>query len=154
LQADQQPSGVEQYWEGQHNGYRHLKAPVRYRRALIGLPQDTWLVVDYLESKHDHAYRLHWLLADLPYQWDQQQKHLQLATPAGEYHLQLGSLLAQGKASLCRADSENPHSPNLFLDIVWPATVPSSYCQQSLGNPLRRVVSKINMVIFTKQVFT
>jgi hypothetical protein len=108
LQADQQPSGVEQYWEGQHNGYRHLKAPVRYRRALIGLPQDTWLVVDYLESKHDHAYRLHWLLADLPYQWDQQQKHLQLATPAGEYHLQLGSLLAQGKASLCRADSENP----------------------------------------------
>ena len=126
LPADQQPAGVEQYWEGEHNGYLHLKAPVRYRRALIGLPKDTWLIIDCLESQHPHTYRLHWLLDDLPYQWDQQQ--LQLTTPAGEYYFQVGSYPDQGQVSICRANPESPRGwqapyyfyrkPALSLDLT------------------------------------
>lgn len=96
------------YWEGEHDGYRRLRAPVRHRRAIVGLGGGWWLVVDGLASWRAHDYRLHWLLADLPHRWDGDARQLVLRTPAGRYHMRLATLTGGGALSLVRAD---PHSP-------------------------------------------
>jgi hypothetical protein len=108
LSDQSRPSGVEHYWEGEHNGYIRLSAPVRHRRALIGLPEDTWLIVDQLESSAAHTYRLHWLLNDLPYQWDEKRQCVELTTAAGPYFIQLGNLPMVGCSSISRAEQGSP----------------------------------------------
>jgi len=50
------------YWEGEHDGYWRLSAPVRHRRAVLLLRGDLWLVVDHLSSSAEHHYRLNWLV--------------------------------------------------------------------------------------------
>lgn len=50
------------YWEGEHDGYWRLSAPVRHRRAVLLLRGDLWLVVDHLRSSGEHHYRLNWLV--------------------------------------------------------------------------------------------
>lgn len=101
-------AGVTQYWEGEHQGYRRLPVPVRHRRALVGLPQNSWLVVDLLQSTANHTYRLHWLLADFPYQWQEQQQQMCLETAAGPYTLQVGTVTGQGQATVERAAAASP----------------------------------------------
>ncbi len=54
--------GALAYWEGEHDGYCRLKAPVVHRRSVVRLGSDHWLVVDALSSTSVHRYRLHWLL--------------------------------------------------------------------------------------------
>jgi len=54
-------------WQGGHDGYERLKPSVRYRRAILMLPQDCILIFDFLSSQGNHTYRLHWLLANHPY---------------------------------------------------------------------------------------
>src|SRR6185295_1535155 len=45
------------YFEGEHDGYRRLKSPVTHRRAILRLPEGSWLVLDRLTSEGDHGYR-------------------------------------------------------------------------------------------------
>lgn len=121
-------AAVTQYWEGEQQGYGRLPAPVRHRRALVGLPQDSWLVVDVLESTASHAYRLHWLLADLPYHWKANERQMRVETAAGPYYLQVGTVTGAGSSSLQRADPESPRGwqalyyfarqPALSLDLT------------------------------------
>lgn len=96
------------YWEGEHDGYRRLKSPVTHRRAIVRLPQDSWLILDRLISDGDHSYRLHWLLADVPHEWNEQDGRLTLHTAAGLYQGQVGVLTGRAVCSLIRADESSP----------------------------------------------
>ncbi len=91
------------YWEGTHDGYRRLAAPVSYRRGIVRLGGGWWLVLDRLVSRASHDYRLHWLLADVPYVWQPDNRSLALESPAGRYHVQIGLWPAAGQASVVRA---------------------------------------------------
>jgi hypothetical protein len=88
----QAADGSWAYWEGEHDGYRRLPSPVRLRRGILRLGDDTWLILDRLESEREHSYRLHWLLPDLSHSWDAKAGHLVLHTPPGDYHLWMSAL--------------------------------------------------------------
>jgi len=96
------------YQEGAHDGYQRLQAPVGVRRGVLRLGDEHWLVVDDLTSPGEHRYRLHWLLADMPYEWDEDSGCLALDTPAGPYYVRLGCMADGGVCSLVRADEDSP----------------------------------------------
>ncbi|MEW6125933.1 MAG: alginate lyase family protein [Acidobacteriota bacterium] len=93
-------------FEGTHNGFERLASPVGYRRAIAQLGE-CWLVVDELTAATDHQYRLHWLLADAPYEWNEQAKVMKLATAAGDYYLYLLTLEGNAEVSMVRADERS-----------------------------------------------
>lgn len=94
------------YFEGEHDGYLRLQSPVMHRRGIAQLDDDTWLVLDCLTSDGKHRHRLHWLLPDVQHQFDTSSQYLMLKTPAGEYHLQVGTFEGQTSCSLIRADPQ------------------------------------------------
>ena len=96
------------YFEGGHDGYRKLKPPVSYKRAIIRLGEETWLVLDYLDSPKSHIYRLHWLLSDFGYDWNEEKGRLDLKSEKGIYHVKIGALQRNGHYSLVRADPNGP----------------------------------------------
>jgi hypothetical protein len=53
-------------FEGEHDGYKRLG--VRHRRTVQWLHGAGWLIVDDIEGAGVHDARLHWLMADLPYE--------------------------------------------------------------------------------------
>ncbi len=53
-------------FEGEHDGYKRLG--VKHRRTLHWLAGAGWLIVDDIEGSGVHDARLHWLIADLPYE--------------------------------------------------------------------------------------
>ncbi len=95
-------------WVGEHDGYMRLPDPVRCRRAVVQIGPDHWLIADRLEARKRHAYRLHWLLLDVPYKFNQADKRLRLDTPTGPYGLLLHGDAGAMAASVVRAD---PHQP-------------------------------------------
>jgi hypothetical protein len=52
--------------EGEHNGYRRLG--VNHRRRVCWLGDAGWVIVDDVLGAGEHDVRLHWLLADLPFE--------------------------------------------------------------------------------------
>jgi len=52
-------------FEGEHDGYRNLG--IKHRRTVQWLRDAGWIIVDDIEGNGEHTARLHWLLADLPY---------------------------------------------------------------------------------------
>lgn len=97
------------YWQGSHDGYERLTAPVRYRRGIARFGEACWLVVDEVQSAKPHEYRLHWLLADWPFAWDAAAGHGVLQMPAGAYHVYVGMMGEETAAvSLVRADADSP----------------------------------------------
>jgi asparagine synthase (glutamine-hydrolysing) len=131
--SQQSSEGSLAYWEGGHDGYTRLPCPVHYRRGIVRLEDDHWLILDALWSAGTHRYRLHWLLPDMPYTWDAEGRHLALQTPAGLYHLQLADLSETGAYSLVCADACSPRGwrapyyghrePALSLAVVEEACV-------------------------------
>lgn len=119
-------NGPIEYWEGEHDGYRRLKPPVRHRRAIVRVG-DHWLVLDRLTSMAEHEYRLHWLLMDGPHQWVESEKRLTLKSPTGSYHVQVASSANESVGSIVRADKSSPRGwraryysyrePALSLDL-------------------------------------
>jgi hypothetical protein len=53
-------------FQGEHDGYKSLG--VRHRRKVQWLAGAGWVIVDDIEGTGVHDARLHWLMADLPYQ--------------------------------------------------------------------------------------
>lgn len=97
------------YWEGEHDGYQRLSAPVSYRRGITQLDDGWWLVLDSLTGEIPHEYRLHWLLSDFPHEWDSERGRITLKTSVGAYAVQMGVWRgAMGAASLVRAESHGP----------------------------------------------
>jgi asparagine synthase (glutamine-hydrolysing) len=101
-------AGRLSYWEGEHNGYERLKSAVTHRRAILRLGGECWLILDCLNSREEHLYRLHWLLPDLPYEWSERDGPLTLDTPAGAYYVRIGSSSSDTTFSLARADEKSP----------------------------------------------
>jgi hypothetical protein len=66
------------------------------------------LVLDRVTSAAEHDYRLHWLLIDAPYEWDESTGRLMLRTPVGSYHMQVASSAKESACSLLRADESSP----------------------------------------------
>jgi hypothetical protein len=54
------------HFEGQHDGYQRLG--IIHRRSVDWLPGAGWFIVDDVTGPGVHNVRLHWLLADLPYE--------------------------------------------------------------------------------------
>ncbi len=126
--AEKSIGGRLAYWEGGHNGYQRLKTPVNYRRGVLRLGDEWWLVLDDLTSGAEHLYRLHWLLADAPCEWKQDRGRLSLETAAGDYGIEIGTFSGSADSSLVRADEESPRGwrapyynyrePALSLDLI------------------------------------
>ena len=53
-------------FEGEHDGYKRLA--VKHRRTVQWLTGAGWVIVDDIEGTGEHEVRLHWLVADLPYE--------------------------------------------------------------------------------------
>lgn len=100
--------GLLAYWEGSHNGYQRLAEPVAHCRGVVRLADDWWLVLDRLASSGSHTYRLHWLLPDIPYEWDERDRRLIMQTPAGSYEIKVGMFSDSGSVSLVSADAHTP----------------------------------------------
>ncbi len=92
------------YWQGEHDGYRRLQSPVTHRRSVLRVGDECWLVADRLASESDHDYRLHWLFADLPFEWDEARQRLTLHAAAGAYSARLLDLSGAARATIARAD--------------------------------------------------
>ncbi len=106
--SEQSPQKIIAYWEGEHDGYQRLPMPVTYRRGILRLGEEWWMVIDTLWSNGPHHYRLHWLCPDVPYAWNENTATLALQTEAGAYFMQMAAIPVSGTSSLVRAD---PYSP-------------------------------------------
>lgn len=109
-------AGMVAYWEGQHDGYRRLSDPVDHRRAILRLGLEDWVILDVLNGKEIHDYRLHWLLPDLARSTEASQgdEHgsseacIVLETPGGPYAVQAGCLDGPVATTMVRADVDSP----------------------------------------------
>jgi asparagine synthase (glutamine-hydrolysing) len=99
--------GSLRFWQGEHNGYKRLNSPGVHRRGILGLPGEHWLILDGLIAKGSREFRLHWLLADYPYEWKEAEKSLTLRTSEGSYFINLGSSEKPCRASLVRASEDS-----------------------------------------------
>jgi len=118
------------YWEGEHNGYRRLKPQVTHRRGILRIGDKGWLVLDALDSTAKHNYRLHWLLPDLPREWNEVTGCMTLHTSVGPYFIKMATFSAEGRGiySLMRGDEHNPRGwrapyyfyrePALSVDLI------------------------------------
>jgi hypothetical protein len=78
------------YWEGTHDGYARLGIDATHSRSIVRLPEDHFLVLDFVTSAHEHRYRLHWLIAAFQHVWSEDLKIIVLATPCGTYQVRIG----------------------------------------------------------------
>jgi len=107
-------NGQLAYWQGGHDGYGRLPSPVTHQRGIIRIDNDSWLILDRLQSQAEHAYRLHWLLADFPHHWDENTTTISLETPSGSYYTQFGIINTPFDSTVIRADEDSPdgwHAP-------------------------------------------
>jgi hypothetical protein len=96
------------YLESSHDGYRRSPTATSCVRALVQVGPESWLVLDKLNSRRVHTYRLHWLLPDWPYDWRAGSGELTLHSPDGPYHMQLLASERPCERSLVRADPASP----------------------------------------------
>jgi hypothetical protein len=85
-------------------------------------------VLDALHSRGTHRYRLHWLLPDVPHEWDAEQGRLTLSLSGCPYQIQLAASSDCGSHSLVRADVHSPRGwrapyysyrePALSVDMI------------------------------------
>ncbi len=101
----------EKIWQGMHDGYKRLAAPVNHKRTVFSLAGDRWLVVDHLISSQPHHYDLHWLLCDCEYGVQELAPGFGLWLQPSDSNLpdstiliQMGLLEGAGNFSIVRAD--------------------------------------------------
>jgi len=128
-------SRIEKKWkisEFEHDGYLRLQPPVAIRRSILLMTEDTFLVLDRIQSTNPHKYRLQWLIADLPFIWDSEKAVLELSILGLSYSVSLGSSEPSSVTSLVRADKNSPRGwyapgyyskvPALSIDMTGKAT--------------------------------
>jgi hypothetical protein len=138
LQMQTSETGYLAYWEGEHNGYLSLKAPVRFRRGILRLEKEHWLVCDRLTSSLTHDYRLHWLFPDYPITWDPAMGQLTLATPRGAYDVRIGAYPVNGIPTLVRAEPNSSHG--------WQSPY---YSQHERANSMELTIQSDRLIFWT-----
>jgi len=92
----------------EHDGYQRLKPPVIYQRSVLQIGEECWIVFDKLQSGGKHDYRLHWLLMDATYNWNDKEGKLTLETVKGNYFVQMLASVSEKQCSIVRADETSP----------------------------------------------
>lgn len=103
--------------EVERRDYDRAPWHIRHRRSVIGLPGDTWLIVDDLLGRGRHSVCLRWQLADSPCERADEDRSVLLRTPAGAFGLsvvaaggeRLGGRVVRGQSS--DADVQGWHAP-------------------------------------------
>ena len=83
-----------------HDGWRKLG--IEHVRRVSSPDANRFVVEDKVTGEGRHTARLHWLLADFPYQFDSAKKRVVLETPAGPFAIRWDT--AEATATLLRAD--------------------------------------------------
>lgn len=96
------------YCEGEHDGYERSSRPAKYRRGILRISPAHWLILDALFSHEVHDYRLHWLLADVPYNFDEKKGTIDLYFNKESYSVKIGGIEKPIEFSFVRADEETP----------------------------------------------
>jgi len=108
------------YWEGGHDGYQRSGQATDYRRALVRLGQQHWLVLDRLCSARPHRYRMQWLTPDYPLSLQEHDAQAVLQTPLGEYRYAFAASAELTSLEVVRADPESPRgwlAPTYFQRV-------------------------------------
>ncbi len=82
-------------WRGQR---------VVHKRTILLAGNSAWFVLDRLEARESHEFRLHWLLSDVPFEEQPETGELTLFTAAGPFHCCVRSS-EEVTSSLVRADT-------------------------------------------------
>jgi len=96
------------YREGKHDGYERLRDPVLHRRGILRIGPEHWLVLDSLAGGEVHDYRLHWLLADVPYRFDDKEGIVTLDFEGTHYSVRVSGNNPEIESSLVRVDALSP----------------------------------------------
>lgn len=131
--------------EAWHDGYQ--KSGVMHKRSVLNVHcMDCWVVVDDILGTSPVSARLHWLLPDYQFAWEESARRLRLQTPAGPFQCCLtlpgacalsvvrgGELLA-GAEMGCAADRETRGWRSLYygekvpgLSLAAETRVPSRF---------------------------
>ena len=87
-------------FEGEHDGYKRLG--VKHRRAVQWLGGAGWVIVDDIDGPGVHDVRLHWLMADLPY--DVSASPFQIVFKSGQSQVRCSILSSSpGNGTIVRA---------------------------------------------------
>ena len=142
------------YFEGAHYGYNRLQNQVTHRRAVLKAYEDTWIIVDDLVGDGTHDFRLHWLLADLPFTVEPEEMHVAVATGKDRYGLSLRTCLPElvsGQFDVIRGTEDSAprgwqssyygvRDPAISVALSLSATVPcrlvSVFAQEGRDNHL------------------
>ncbi len=79
------------YFEGQHETYDRPPWRVLHRRAVIGLADGAWVIVDDLLGEDEHRATLRWHMLAVPCDFDMAHNFCTLHTPAGRVSLSLSA---------------------------------------------------------------
>lgn len=103
-------------FEGEHDGYRRLG--VNHRRAVQCLSGAGWVIVDDLLGAGDHDARLHWLMADLPFDVSYLPFQVTFTSKLGRIRWHIVAS-APGEGAIVRAGkSSTPHVAGADRDLM------------------------------------
>jgi hypothetical protein len=95
-------------FEGEHDGYKSIG--VKHRRTVQWLAGAGWVIVDDVEGTGVHDARLHWLMADLPYEVSD--SPFQVVFTSGQSRARCSILASSpGNAAVIRAGARVEGSP-------------------------------------------
>ena len=99
-------AGYADCFEGEHSGYQRFG--VIHRRLVRWLSGAGWVIVDDLLGEGAHELRLHWLVADMPFETSDSPFRVRFRSSQGQFSWTILSSCA-GEAAIVRAgESSNP----------------------------------------------
>jgi asparagine synthase (glutamine-hydrolysing) len=72
-----------------HRGYETLSPAVFYDRSILQLGEDSFAVLDRLNSSARHSYRLHWLFNEFAWHFAEESQSLTVQTDQGNYFMRI-----------------------------------------------------------------
>jgi hypothetical protein len=100
-------------FEGEHNGYRRFG--VKHRRMVRWLAGAGWVIVDDILGAGEHDVRLHWLLADLPFEVSYGPFQVVLTSRDARFRW---SVLASSSGCAATVRAGKSSSPDVNFDIA------------------------------------
>ena len=95
-------AGADRF-EGEHDGYKRFG--VNHRRSVQWLAGAGWVIVDDIEGTGVHNARLHWLMADLPYEYSD--SPFEVVFALGQSRVRCSILCSSpGNAAIIRAGTQ------------------------------------------------